>query len=72
MHDAHDRTKQQAKQSEVVVRKAAGNGDLSSYMGQQIAFNQIVALGALTKTSSGTYVQANGYNEGNVNIGSKS
>ena len=39
-------------------------GDLSSYYGQQIAFNQIVALGALTKTSSGTYVQANGYTEG--------
>ncbi|OBZ70107.1 putative endochitinase [Grifola frondosa] len=31
---------------------------------RQIPFNQIVALGALTKTSSGTYVQANGFTEG--------
>ena len=46
------------------VAATAANGDLSSYMGQQIPFNQIVALGALQKTSSGTYVQANGYTEG--------
>lgn len=46
------------------VEATATLGDLSSYYGQQIAFNQIVALGALTKTSSGTYVQANGYTEG--------
>ena len=39
-------------------------GDLSSYYGQQIAFNQIVALGALKKSSNGTYVEANGYTEG--------
>ncbi|KIP06174.1 glycoside hydrolase family 18 protein [Phlebiopsis gigantea 11061_1 CR5-6] len=44
--------------------RAAAAGDLSSYYGQQIAFNQIVALGALTKASNGTYVQANGYTEG--------
>ncbi|KAI0684997.1 glycoside hydrolase superfamily [Cytidiella melzeri] len=56
----HNRTKQKQKTIEV----EAGNGDLSSYYGQQIAFNQIVALGALTKTSSGTYMQANGYTEG--------
>ncbi|KAI0686381.1 glycoside hydrolase superfamily [Cytidiella melzeri] len=57
----HDRTKQKQKTIEV----EAGNGDLSSYYGQQIVFNQIVALGALlTKLSSGTYVQANGYTEG--------
>ena len=48
------------------VVAAAAAGDLSSYMGQQIPFNQIVALGALTKTSSGTYVQANGYTEGEL------
>ena len=46
--------------------KTSAAGDLSSYYGQQIAFNQIVALGALTKTSSGTYVQANGYTEGEI------
>lgn len=38
-------------------------GDLSSYYGQEIAFNQIVALGALEKSGS-VYVQANGYTEG--------
>ena len=42
----------------------AAAGDLSAYFGSQIAFNQIVALGALKKSSNGTYVQANGYNEG--------
>lgn len=46
--------------------KDAAVGDLSSYYGQQIPFNQIVALGALTKTSNGTYVQANGYTEGGL------
>ncbi|OCH87345.1 hypothetical protein OBBRIDRAFT_837441 [Obba rivulosa] len=39
-------------------------GDLSAHFGQQIAFNQIVALGALKKSSNGTYVQAHGYTEG--------
>jgi chitinase len=48
------------------ITAAAATGDLSSYVGQQIPFNQIVALGALTKTSSGTYVQANGYTEGQI------
>ena len=43
---------------------AEAAGDLSSYYGQQIPFNQIVALGALKKSSNGTYVQANGYTEG--------
>ena len=38
-------------------------GDLSSYYGQEIPFNQIVALGALKKSGS-VYVQANGYTEG--------
>ncbi|KAI0355450.1 glycoside hydrolase family 18 protein [Trametes cingulata] len=46
------------------VHAEAAAGDLSSYFGQQIPFNQIVALGALKKTSSGTYVSANGYTEG--------
>lgn len=41
----------------------AAAGDLSAYWGQQIAFNQIVALGALKKSGS-VYVQQNGYTEG--------
>ncbi|KAI0076958.1 glycoside hydrolase family 18 protein [Panus rudis PR-1116 ss-1] len=41
----------------------AAAGDLSAYYGQQIPFNQIIALGALTKSGS-VYVQANGYTEG--------
>ncbi|KAI0638625.1 glycoside hydrolase family 18 protein [Trametes polyzona] len=62
----HDRSAAQEKAKEKVkeeLREEAA-GDLSSYFGQQIAFNQIVALGALKKTSSGTYVAANGYTEG--------
>lgn len=43
--------------------KAETAGNLSSYYGQQIPFNQIVALGALQK-SGDVYVQANGYTEG--------
>ncbi|KAF8589507.1 glycoside hydrolase family 18 protein [Ramaria rubella] len=39
-------------------------GDLSSYWGQQIPFNQLLALGALVESSDGTYRQANGYTEG--------
>ncbi|KAI0089280.1 glycoside hydrolase family 18 protein [Irpex rosettiformis] len=58
----HDRVSQKEKGKKVEVD--AGNGDLSSYFGQQIAFNQIVALGALVKSSNGTYVQAGGYTEG--------
>ncbi|GBE80217.1 glycoside hydrolase family 18 protein [Sparassis crispa] len=40
------------------------NANLSSYWGQQIAFNQIVALGALTETSWKTFQEAGGYTEG--------
>lgn len=54
----HERAK---KGPEVEVEAAAG--DLSSYYGQQIPFNQIVALGALKKSGS-VYVQNNGYTEG--------
>lgn len=39
-------------------------GDLSSYWGQQIPFNQIVALGALKETSQDTFNSAGGYTEG--------
>ncbi|THH29871.1 hypothetical protein EUX98_g4306 [Antrodiella citrinella] len=52
---------ERAKGKNAVFAKAAG--DLSSYYGQQIPFNQIVALGALQKSGS-VYVQANGYTEG--------
>ncbi|EMD40292.1 glycoside hydrolase family 18 protein [Gelatoporia subvermispora B] len=58
MNGAHLRSKTRQD-----VSKAAA-GDLSTYFGQQIPFNQIVALGALKKSSNGTYVQANGYTEG--------
>ncbi len=60
LHGKHERRKD-GKDKEV---KAEAAGDLSSYFGQQIAFNQIVALGALTKSSSGTYGGANGYTMG--------
>ena len=56
---AHERAKAAPKDVE-----AQAAGDLSSYFGQQIPFNQIVALGALKKTSSGTYEGANGYTMG--------
>jgi chitinase len=41
----------------------AAQGDLSSFWGQQIPFNQIVAYGALTLSGS-AFVQQNGYTEG--------
>lgn len=62
----HDRSAEKEKAGAKIQEelRATAAGDLSSYFGQEIAFNQIVALGALTKTSSGTYVSANGYTEG--------
>ena len=57
----HER-RREGKEKE--VRAEAAAGDLSSYFGQQIAFNQLVALGALVKSSSGTYGGANGYTMG--------
>ena len=47
------------------VEAEAAAGDLSAWFGQQIPFNQIVALGALKKSGS-VYVQNNGYTEGTV------
>lgn len=41
----------------------AASGDLSSKHGQQIAFNEILKLGALAKSGS-NYVGANGYTRG--------
>ncbi|KAM5542384.1 hypothetical protein V8D89_003843 [Ganoderma adspersum] len=58
LHGNHER-RREANDGEVKTEAAAG--DLSAYFGQQIAFNQLVALGALTKSSSGTYGGANGY-----------
>ncbi|KAH9947184.1 glycoside hydrolase family 18 protein [Amylocystis lapponica] len=58
---ARARAEQDAGVGEVLAKAA---GDLSSYWGQQIPFNQIVALGALSGASGNTFVQANGYTEG--------
>ena len=58
---AHPRARPKDKAG---VIRAEDAGDLSSYWGQQIAFNQIVELGALQETSEATFVQANGYTEG--------
>ncbi|KAH8096611.1 glycoside hydrolase family 18 protein [Cristinia sonorae] len=55
----HERVKEAKKVPEVEAKAA---GDLSSYFGQQIAFNQIVALGALKKSGS-VYVEANGFTQ---------
>ena len=57
---AHAHSKQN-KKAEV---GAEATGDLSAYFGQQIPFNQLVALGALKKNSDGTYTAANGYTMG--------
>lgn len=40
---------------------ALASGDLSSFYGQQIAFRDLVAQGALKETSSGTFTGNNGY-----------
>jgi chitinase len=67
LDNRHDRSFERAMAPR---RRAVGNtdaaataGDLSSYLGQQIAFNQIVALGAL-KPSGSAFIEANGYTQG--------
>ncbi|GJE87344.1 glycoside hydrolase family 18 protein [Phanerochaete sordida] len=60
---AHARARAPPAQGAVGPEAKAAAGDLGAYMGQQIPFNQIVALGAL-KQANGVYVQENGYNEG--------
>ncbi|KIJ51369.1 glycoside hydrolase family 18 protein [Sphaerobolus stellatus SS14] len=50
--------------SKKIDAEALAAGDLSAYMGQQIAFKDLLRLGALKKLSNGTYGQANGYTEG--------
>ncbi|KAI0751174.1 glycoside hydrolase family 18 protein [Daedaleopsis nitida] len=52
----HERKK--AKAEDV---KADALGDLSAWFGQQIAFSDLLASGALKKNSDGTYTGANGY-----------
>ncbi|KAH9833837.1 glycoside hydrolase family 18 protein [Rhodofomes roseus] len=42
------------------LARSSGSGDLGQYMGQQIAFGDIVALGAL-QYSGGKFTAANGY-----------
>jgi chitinase len=44
-----------------IVDVAAATGDLSSWYGQQIPFNSLLASGALHKKADGTYTGANGY-----------
>ena len=53
---AHERPKAKTE-----MKAQAAAGDLSGFFGQQIAFNQLVSLGALKKNSDGTYTAANGY-----------
>ncbi|PIL37606.1 hypothetical protein GSI_01300 [Ganoderma sinense ZZ0214-1] len=60
LHGNHER-RREGKEKEKEVTAEAAAGDLSAYFGQQIPFNQIVALGALVKSSAGTYGGANGY-----------
>ena len=63
LRGAHPRVKDGVKKGGV---RAEADGDLSAYLGQQIPFNQLVALGALQKNSDGTYTadSANGYTMG--------
>ena len=43
------------------VIKASSNGDLSSYFGTQIEFNQLISSGVLTKNADGTFTGRSGY-----------
>ena len=65
LHGNHERRREAGDGG---VKTEAAAGDLSAYFGQQIAFNQLVALGALTKSSSGTYGGANGYTMGEFRL----
>ena len=64
MRGAHPHAKPVKSAKEGAVSAEAAAGDLSAYYGQQIPFNQLVALGALKKNSDGTYTAANGYTMG--------
>ncbi len=61
LRGAHARSK--VKSEEV---KAEAAGDLSSLFNQQIAFNQLLSMGALKKNSDGTYTGTNGYTMGEL------
>jgi chitinase len=66
LNGAHDRSFEKQKAIERVgglPKEEVAAGDLSAYWGQQIAFSDIVRLGALKKSGS-AYVQANGYTQG--------
>ncbi|PPQ82293.1 hypothetical protein CVT25_008443 [Psilocybe cyanescens] len=54
---AHPKTKRS-------IRLSGAQGDLSKMWGQQIAFSQLVELGALNKKQDGSYCGANGYTMG--------
>ncbi|KAH9939318.1 glycoside hydrolase family 18 protein [Epithele typhae] len=58
MHGAHPRARKQPRNGTVTTE---ASGDLSAWLGQQIPFNELVALGALKKNSDGTYTGTNGY-----------
>ena len=57
---AHPRVRDPIKEG----KEGTEAGDLNSWYGQQIPFKSLVASGALTKNSSGTYGGANGYTMG--------
>jgi len=59
-NEVHQRVKVNRK-NDVVLAAAAAAGDLSSWYGQQIPFNTLLASGVLQKKSDGTYAGANGY-----------
>ena len=59
---AHQRVK--PVDNDETAKVAAAAGDLSSYWGQQVAFNVLLSSGALKKNSDGTYGGANGYTFG--------
>ena len=61
LNGAHPHAPTAQEQGKLTV---LAGGDLSSYYGQQIAFSDLVAQGALKETSSGTFTGTNGYTYG--------
>lgn len=61
LNGAHVRPKEQKDSVEA-------SGDLSSWFGQQIPFNSLLASGALVKKSDGTYGQGAGYTMGKIHL----
>jgi chitinase len=60
-YEAADHARNGAADKKIGILAA---GDLSSYYGQQIAFSDLVANGALVKLEDGTYTGTNGYTYG--------